>query len=107
MKLFLKKLQDTPKDEIDNYQYIGAEHVILTCAQLRILRRHTDALRLFEKFEKEIILSEYELAGLTTIIEICKEHSYVTKIIKYVKRLKSLCPNHPYVIELGKQYSIH
>lgn len=106
MKLFFRQLQDTPKDEIDNYQYIGAEHVILTCNQLRILRRHSDALRLYEKFEKEIILSQYEIVGLTTIIEICIEYSYVTKIIKYVTRLKSLCPNHPYVIELSKQYQI-
>ena len=52
MKEFFKKLFGKSGDEIDNYQYKGAEDIIMTCSALRGYNRHSDAIRLYEKFDQ-------------------------------------------------------
>lgn len=102
MKEFFKKLFGKSGDEIDNYQYKGAEDIIMTCSVLRGYNRHSDAIRLYEKFDQQIIDSDYEVVGLTTIIKICQENFDIPTMVNYAKRLKVLAPDHPWVIELNK-----
>lgn len=105
MKDFFQKLFGITGDEIDCYQYKGVEDIILTCSALRGYNRHSDAIRLYEKFEKQIIDSDYELVGLTTIIKICQENSDTPRMLNFAKRLKNLAPDHPWVAELSKNHN--
>ncbi|MBJ2125573.1 hypothetical protein [Flavobacterium sp. IB48] len=106
MKDFFKNLFRKSGDEIDNYEYKGAEDIIITCSSLRACNRHSDAIRLYEKFEQKIATSDYDMPGLTTIIKICEENSAIDKMINYAKALKKIAPDHPWVIELSKRYTL-
>lgn len=106
MKDFFKKIFRRTRDEIDNYQYKDVEDIILTCSALRGYRRHSDAIRLYERFDNEIMESDYEINGLTTILKICQENFDTPRMIRYAKRLRILAPDHPWVIELSKYHSI-
>lgn len=95
MEEFYKKLQKMELFEIENFQYKTVMDVIITCTKLKELNRHLDSIRLYEKFESEIVLSEFEIDGLTTMIEICKEISDEKKMFYFVERFKKLAPSHP------------
>lgn len=102
MREFFKHLFQKQKNDIDSYQYKGAEDIILTCSVLRGYNRHDDAINLYEKHENEIENSDYEIVGLTTIIKICQESFDTPKMLKYANKLKNLAPDHPWIIELSK-----
>lgn len=102
MKIFFRKLHKTSSGELDNYQYKGADHIILTCSQLLVLKKYNEAISLYEKFETEIILSEFEIAGLVIMIEVSLKNSDQRRMERFVKKLKTLVPDHPLIIELNK-----
>lgn len=106
MKDFFKQLFRGSGDEIDNYEYNNAEDIILKCSELRSDKRHSDAIRLYEKFTDEIMESDYEIVGLTTIIKICQENFDTPRMVSYANRLKSIAPDHPWVTELSKYYLV-
>lgn len=106
MNDFLKKIFKRTDDEIDNYQFKNIEDIILKCSALRECRRHSDAIRLFERFDNEIMESDYAINSLTTILKICQESFDTPRMIRYAKRLRDLAPDHPWVIELKKYHSI-
>lgn len=47
--------------KIEKFQYKNTEDIIITCTKLRALDRHLEAIKLYEKFENEIVLSDFEL----------------------------------------------
>lgn len=102
MKTFFRKLHKTTSGEINNYQYKGADHIILTCSQLLVLKKYNDAISLYEKFESEIILSEFEIAGIVIMIEVCGKNSDQKKMLHFTNKLKTLVPDHPLLIELNR-----
>lgn len=106
MRDFFKKIFRRTADEIDHYHFKDVEDIILKCSALRDNRRNSDAIRLYERFDNEIMESDYEINGLTTILKICQENFDTPRMILYAKRLKVLSPDHPWVIELRKHYSI-
>lgn len=97
MEGFFKKLQKMELFEIANFQYKTVKDVIITCRKLKDLNRHLDSIHLYEKFESEIILSAFEIDGLTTMIEICKDISDEKKMLYFVEKLNKLAPTHPKV----------
>lgn len=104
MEEFYKKLQKMELFEIENFQYKTVKDVITTCSKLKELNRHLDSIRLYEKFEIEIVLSEFEVVGLITMIDVCKEISDESKMLEFAVKLKKLAPDHSKIIEMNKKF---
>lgn len=95
MEEFYLKLQKMELFEIENFQYKSAKDVISTCTKLRELNRHLDSIKLYEKFEREIVLSEFEVVGLITMIEVCQDISDESKMLEFKVKLKKIATDHP------------
>lgn len=104
MEEFYRKLQKMELFEIENFQYKSAKDVITTCTKLKELNRHLESIRLYEKFESEIVLSEFEVVGLITMIEVCQDISDESKMLKFAVKLKKLAPNHSKIVEMNKKF---
>lgn len=97
MKNFFFNLQKKSSGELNNYAYQDAQHIILTCSELKALGKHEFAINLYEKFERIIILSDFEIVGLTTMIDVCTEISDYEKMFYFAEKLNKLAPTHPKV----------
>lgn len=95
MEEFYKKLQKMELFEIENFQYKSAKDVITTCTKLKGLNRHLESIKLYEKFEREIVLSEFEVVGLITMIEVCQDISDESKMLEFKVKLKKIATDHP------------
>lgn len=104
MEEFYKKLQKMELFEIENFQYKSAKDVISTCTKLRELNRHLDSIKLYEKFEREIVLSEFEIIGLVIMIDVCKEISDESKMLDFAMKLKGIAPDHSKIMEMNKKF---
>lgn len=101
MKNFFFNLHKKSSCELNNYAYQDAQHIILTCSELKALGKHEFAINLYEKFERIIILSDFEIVGLTTMIDVCTEISDYEKKIYFAEKLKKLIPDHPKLTSLS------
>ena len=101
----LKKIFRRTDDEVDNYQFKNVEDIILKCVALSSSSRFSDAIKLYERFENEIMESDVEINALTTILKICQENFDTPRIIQYAKRLRIIAPNHTWIKE-KKYHSI-
>lgn len=99
-------MKDFQSQGLNNYQFKNNEDIVLIISGLRGLQKYDAAVQLYQKYEKQLSHPDILPVALTNIIEVCNDSKKTDLLVKYTKELKSIHPDHPYVIELSKFYSI-
>lgn len=102
----VKIMNDFIAQGVNNYTFNNPEDMILTISGLRGAQRFQLAIDLYQKHESVLQHPDFSLVALTNIIEVCNDLKNITLLIKYAKELKSIAPDHPFIITLSKTHSI-
>lgn len=96
--MHLEKISNSVK----NYEFKDSLDFFMTMFALSEIKRHDDALQLYEKFTNEIKESGNEIIGLITTIGICQEKNDGLKFENYVGKLKKIAPDHSFLVNWKK-----
>ena len=78
------------RSEIESYKFIDSIEIFILCIALCDLKKYSEAIFIYEKFEKQIIDSNNEIIGLKTIISVCKEKKDEYLLKKFENKLKKI-----------------
>lgn len=88
--------------EMKNYEFKDSLDLFITMLALSEIKRHDDALQLYDKFTNEIKESGNEIIGIITTIGICQEKNDYLQFENYLDRLKLIAPDHSFLVNWKK-----
>ncbi len=89
-------------NSVKNYEFKDSLELFIAMYALSEIKRHDDALVLYEKFTTEIKESGNEIIGLITTIGICQEKNDYLQFENYVGKLKLIAPDHSFLVNWKK-----
>jgi hypothetical protein len=106
IQAYIKKMNDFQSQGLNKYQFQNEEDIVLIISGLRGLRQFETAIQLYQKYEVQLKQSYIFPVALSNIIEVCNDSKNTDLLVKHTKELKSIYPDHPYVIEISIFHSI-
>jgi hypothetical protein len=106
MKNPFRKILSEKMSEVDKYNFTKVISLLQYCLVLKNQEKHIDAIALYEKYENEINISNFQIIGLTTIIKICESNGDTVRLVNYAKKLKFIDSKNDCVIRLSRYYDL-